>query len=217
MKKIELLQKMSLSEAKTYLTGIVGAEKAELLFEEQSCLTAVGDVQVGSFVKYGGIEWVVLDQNKQSKATLLLSKKCLLRREFDGEGCNNWAKSSLRKALQSVESGRLFVLSELAGINADDLVPMERNLLTDDGMPDYGTCTDLVSIYTAEEYRKYRKYIPNCEQWHWTITADSLVCSDLARCVNSRGSMDYDDVWGGGGVRPLCNLKSEISVEVLSE
>lgn len=213
MKKIERLQKLSLSEAEVFLTGLVGEDKAKLFFEEEQTTVKLKDVQVGSFIKYGGIEWVVLDKSEAD--ALVLSKSCLFNKAFDESNCNNWETSSLRKAMNAIDGKGRFKLKEFAGINTDDLVPIRRNLLTDDGMPDYGDCEDKITIYTAEEYRRYRKYIPNAEKWHWTITGDSLVCSGCVRFVHSGGALYCDSAYGGnGGVRPLCILKSEILVEL---
>lgn len=213
MKKIERLQKLSLSEAEVFLTGLVGEDKAKLFFEEEQTTVKLKDVQVGSFIKYGGIEWVVLDKSEAD--ALVLSKSCLFNKAFDESNCNNWETSSLRKAMNAIDGKGRFKLKDFAGINADDLVPIRRNLLTDDGMPDYGDCEDKITIYTAEEYRRYRKYIPNAEKWHWTITGDSLVYSDYVRGVDSDGALNYRSAYyGNGGVRPLCILKSEILVEL---
>ena len=90
-----------------------------------------------------------------------------------------------------------------------------RDLTTDDGMTDYGHCMDTVSLLTCDEYRKYRKFIPNCGEWHWTITADSLEYSYSVRNVFLVGSLSNLNAYGGGCVvRPLCVLKPDTIVEV---
>lgn len=126
---------------------------------------------------------------------------------FDKSNSNNWATSSLRKEL-AARIGEF--------IPEESLIPFDRDLTTDDGMTDYGTCTDIVSLLTCDEYRKYRKFIPNCGKWHWTITADSLEYSYNVRDVYSDGSLNYNNAYGGHcGVRPLCVLKSDALVEVV--
>lgn len=126
---------------------------------------------------------------------------------FDKSNSNNWATSSLRKEL-AARIGEL--------IPDENLIPFDRDLTTDDGMTDYGTCTDIVSLLTCDEYRKYRKFIPNCGKWHWTITADRLEFSHLVRFVYSVGNLDYYRAsFGGFGVRPLCVLKSDTPVEAV--
>lgn len=63
----------------------------------------------------------------------------------------------------------------------------------------------------------FRKLIPNCGKWHWTITGDSIVYSYNVRGVSSGGALDNSFACNGArGVRPLCNLKSDTLVEVIS-
>lgn len=127
---------------------------------------------------------------------------------IDEDNQNNWITSSLRKKLARV-------IGEYIE-NNDALVPFVRDLTTDDGMTEYGSCTDVVSLLTCDEYRKYRKLIPNCGKWHWTITADSLEYSCSVRSVNSGGSLSSNSAYNGSsGVRPLCVLKSDTPVETI--
>ena len=162
-------------------------------------------IEQGQHFKYGEKEFVKLDA--LNDGYLCLAADVWFRACFDEDNKNNWAASSLRKEL-AARIGEF--------IPDENLIPFERNLTTDDGMTDYGTCTDIVSLLTCDEYRKYRKLIPNCGKWHWTITADSLVYSYAVRYVHSDGSLynvyAYD---GDFGVRPLCVLKSDTLVEVI--
>ena len=90
--------------------------------------------------------------------------------------------------------------------------------MTDDGMLDYGTCEDYISLISCEEYRKFRKFIPNADDWWWTLTADSLVYDSVVRFVFSSGALRYNFAYSGhSGVRPLCLLKPEIEVELCEE
>ena len=51
----------------------------------------------------------------------------------------------------------------------------------------------------------------------WTITGDSIVYSYYVRNVSSGGSLNGSNACSGAwGVRPLCNLKSDTLVEVIS-
>ena len=70
----------------------------EILFEELRATVKVGEVEVGSVIKYGGVEWVVLERNAHLKSVLVVAKDCLFEAEFDDNNENNWAKSSLRKS-----------------------------------------------------------------------------------------------------------------------
>ena len=127
---------------------------------------------------------------------------------FDEGNQNDWATSSLRKNLVKI-------IGEYIE-NSDALVPFIRDLTTDDGMTEYGSCTDVVSLLTCNEYRKYRKLIPNCRHEHWTITADSpkyLYNIRFIRFVDSNGCLGSSYAYTGRyGVRPLIVLKSDTLV-----
>ena len=54
------------------------------------------------------------------------------------------------------------------------------------------------------------------DRWWWTATPDSPINS-YVRYVYSDGTLNGNSAdSGGGGVRPLCNLKSEILVSYLN-
>lgn len=213
MNKFEKLKSMSSSEAQEFLSKLVGEDKAKLLFEETDI--AVGSAQVGSIVKYAGIEWVVLEHDIHKQGTLVIAKDKLFDMAFDEDNLNDWRCSSLRQTLNNAVAGVNAKEYGLDGIKEKDLLSFERNLTTDDGMTDYGTCEDYISLITCDEYRKFRKLIPNASGWWWTLTGDSLQYSSSVRHVDSGGSLySYIAYYGDYGVRPLCNLKSDTGVEV---
>ena len=216
MNRFEQVKGMEMPDAKKYLTELLG-DKAEILFEELRVTVKAAEVEVGAVIKYGGIEWVVLECRRWSDSVLVVAKDCLFEAEFDGDNENNWADSPLRDFLNDFADDESCTVNQLRGIKRSDLVMFERDLTTDDGMTDYGKCKDYISLYTCDEYRRFRKLIPNCGKWHWTITGDSIVYSCLVRGVGSGGSLSNGlAYYGSGGVRPLCNLKSDTLVEVIS-
>lgn len=162
-------------------------------------------IEQGQRFKYGEKEFVKLDV--LNGGYLCLAADVWFNACFDNGNSNNWETSSLRKEL-AARIGEF--------IPEENLIPFNRDLTTDDGMTDYGTCTDVVSLLTCDEYRKYRKLIPNCGKWHWTITADSLEYSCGVRLVGSGGGLGYCNAcYGGCGVRPLCVLKFDTPVETV--
>ncbi len=217
MNKFERLKEMSSSEAQEYLRKLVGEDKAKLFFEEEIKTADICSAKVGSFIKYAGLEWVVLEHRK--KGTLILAKHRLYNRAFDSSNHNDWEASSLRAELNNFNTGGYCVADERTGnIKKSDLVEFERDLLTDDGMTDYGKCKDYISLITCEEYRKFRKLIPNADDWWWTATADSLAYNSLVRIVGSSGTLNFNSAcYGVLGVRPLCLLKSDTEVELCEE
>lgn len=181
--------------------------------QEAKSGNAVKALNAGDRFIYGGIEWVKLDDAHGGALVLAVNKQA--DAAFDKNESNNWATSSLRKDLNAYKNGH-FSWASLKDVNKADLIEFERDLTTDDGITEYGTCKDFISLYTCNEYRKYRKFIPDCGVWHWTITGDSLVYSCYVRIVYSGGSLDDNYVHDGDyGVRPLCVLKSDVFVEVV--
>ena len=162
----------------------------------------IKDVKIGSKFNFGKIEFVKLDNTHSG--CLCLATGVLFGGCVDEDNLNNWATSTLRQKLMEVIGDY---------IDKEALVLFDRDLTTDDGMTDYGHCTDTVSLLTCDEYRKYRKLIPNCGESHWTITADSLIYSYSVRFVYSDGSLNSSRAFSGG-VRPLCVLKPDTIVEV---
>lgn len=75
----------------------------------------------------------------------------------------------------------------------------------------------IVLLITCEEYRLLRGNIPALpDRWWWTATPDSPINS-FVRIVYSDGSLYNSNAYfGTSGVRPLCNLKSEILVSYLN-
>ena len=214
MNKFERLKTMNPQEAQAFIAKIVGEDSARKFFIEEPKTIMAAEAEVGSFIKYAGIEWVVL--NRTASKVMVLAKHRLFDRAFDTNESNNWSKSSLRKELNNFnDKGFQRGFEHTENINKNDLVEFERDLTTDDGMTDYGKCKDYISLISCEEYRKFRKLIPNADDWWWTLTGDSLVYSYYVRNVGSNGSLNISNAYNGSnGVRPLCILKSDTEVEL---
>lgn len=160
--------------------------------------------EIGKTIEVAGIKWLVLD--KIEKGYFAISEDFYGRdRGFD-DNCNDWKSSDLRNELNT--DLRKKIESELG---TDSLVEFERNLLSLDGQTEYGTCRDYVSLISVDEYRKYRKFLPNRGKWWWTLTPDSTACNNddtFVRVVSPSGDVDDDDCYGSCGVRPVCIFSS---------
>lgn len=162
--------------------------------------------EIGKTIEVAGINWLVLD--KLEKGYFAISEDFYGRdREFD-DNCNDWKSSDLRNELNT--DLRKKIENELG---VDSLVEFERDLLSLDGQTEYGTCRDYVSLISVDEYRKYRKFLPNRGKWWWTLTSDSTACNNddtFVRVVSPSGNVISSSYDSGRGVRPVCIFSSSI-------
>lgn len=121
---------------------------------------------------------------------------------------NNYETSYIREKLNNSELAK--ALKEEFG---DKLVPITIDLLSLDGLDDYGKVEgDILAIPTLDLYRECRKKITKLDKWWWLATPDSTPSgygSSDVRCVGSDGDVSYgwyDD--GREAVRPFFILES---------
>lgn len=162
--------------------------------------------EIGKTIEVAGIKWLVLD--KLEKGYLVISDEFYGKsREFDTD-CNNWDSSDLRQELNTELRRKI---EEAVGEGG--LLKFTRDLLSMDGQTEYGSCEDYVSLISVDEYRKYRKLLPNTGEWWWTLTPDSTKCNDdtsYIRVVSPSGDVYYNCCSGSCGVRPVCIFSSSI-------
>lgn len=187
-------------------------QRVEELEKKMKELTKSGLVKfskklgIGDTFELVGLKWKILDITE--KGYMCLAERLSDGMEFDSD-CNNWDASDLRNYLNTD------FYKELADvIGEDNIIEFERDLLSLDGQDEYGTCEDKVSLLTVDEYRKYRKLIPNTDTyWWWTITSDSTRCNNdtrWVRVVSPSGDFDFDGYDGRSGVCPFCIFSSSI-------
>lgn len=162
--------------------------------------------EIGKTIEVAGINWLVLD--KLEKGYLVISDEFYGKsREFDTD-CNNWDSSDLRQELNTELRRKI---EEAVGEGG--LLKFTRDLLSMDGQTEYGSCEDYVSLISVDEYRKYRKLLPNTGEWWWTLTPDSTKCNDdtsYIRVVSPSGCINVVNYLNGYGVRPVCIFSSSI-------
>lgn len=154
--------------------------------------------------KLAGVKWTVLDKTEKGYFCIADS---IGDERFDRK-CNDWKRSDLREYLNGEYLAKLE-----ANIGAENIFPFERDLLSLDGQTEYGTCEDKVSLLTVDEYRKYRKALPNTGKWWWLITPDSTACnkdSEWITVVSPHGSVYCGSYSDDCGVRPVCIFPSAI-------
>ena len=149
-------------------------------------------IKDGEQFTYKGIEFVRL--GKEQGGILCITAKIWKTLPFDKDGCNNFKKSSICKALNTEFHSLL---------DDNDLRTYEMDLIADNGDKAYGKLCVRVGLLSADLYRKYRNYIPKYEQWVWLCTP--WYCSDVAdyvRVVDEGGVLGYNLAGSAGRVVP---------------
>lgn len=174
----------------------------------------LAELKCGARFTYARVEWVKLDNT--DGGALVLTAEPVFERAFDEENCNDWRKSSLRRELNGPFLDALIA----EGADRAAFLDLETDLTADDGMTDYGTATDKIALISDGLYRKFRALIPKIGCWWWTLTP--WTCDPEYSCrvrrVYSSCALNYSGAYSGYvGVRPLCNMKSDILVSVPGE
>lgn len=182
------------------------SEKGFAILVAEENKKKLGDMKLGSVVKLGEREYIVLGHGAET--TAVITKEFATEMAFGSN--NDYRKSDVR----SYCNGRFY--KELAkAVGAENIVQHTVKLTADDGTNKGVICKDNVSILTTELYRRYREYLPAYGKWWWTATPVNSNDSDYARSVcfvSSSGILDWNGCGYRGGVRPFCILNSSISV-----
>ena len=166
----------------------------------------IGKPEIGKAIELAGMEWLILDKTEKGYFAILNG--------FDGKertfdsASNNWISSKLRNELNT-----RFLKKITDELGEDAVIEFDRDLLSMDGQTEYAHCKDKISILTVDEYRKYRKILPNMDKWWWLLTPWSTPangCSTTITVVSLSGIIDCSYYDGGIGVRPICIFSSSI-------
>ena len=180
--------------------------KAELSeIKKEKIPTIKKKLEIGDTFELAGLNWKILDITE--KGYVCLADKLKDESKFDSNS-NDWKESSLRSYLNGEFLG---VLREEIG--EENILSFERDLLALDGLDEYGKCEDYVSLLNIDEYRKYRKRIPNTDYYWWLLTADSVKSNgdnSWVSVVLPSGYVGLDSCDGNYGVRPVCIFSSSI-------
>lgn len=169
----------------------------------------LGDAKPGEVVKIGDREWVILEQ--LGEGTAVITKDFIETMEFGNN--SDWRVSPIREKLN-----KEFIKELTTVIGEWGIVEIERDLISLDGLDDYGTCKDRISLLTATEYAKYHKVLglkSSYPDWWFLITPYSAPSNGYSRsvcCVSSNGAVNWDDCGYALGVRPFCVLDSSILI-----
>ncbi len=163
--------------------------------------------------KIGDEVFIVLEQTENG--TKVIAKEFAYCNVKFGDN-SNWKASPIRKALNNEYFKKIAAI-----IGEKNILSMDRDLTSLDGLDDYGTCTDKVSLLTVAEYAKFHKILglksnyPDC--W-WLITPASTPSNDYTRdvcIVNSNGFLSWYGSDYSYGVRPFLTLESSILISLI--
>lgn len=164
------------------------------------------DVKPGTIING---KYIVLEQLLCDTAIVIRKELLTEPMNFD-ENNNDWKSSSRREYLNS--SYLKEVEDEFGGKN---ILPHYTDLLSLDGLGDYGECIDKIGLLSIDQYRKYRKLLTPVDRAWWLVTPDSTPSgtgSSYVQCVSSYGAVSFDGCRWWHGVRPFFYLKSDIFV-----
>lgn len=162
--------------------------------------------EIGKTMEIAGMEWMILDKTEKGYFAILNGFDGK-ERTFDSDS-NNWLSSKLREELNTK------LLKKIADeLGEDAVIGFDRDLLSLDGQTEYGHCEDKISLLTVDEYRKYRKLLPNMQKWWWLITSWSTPVNDYNSTLTVVSPSGV--IYGYGcscsfGVRPVCIFSSSI-------
>ena len=166
----------------------------------------IGTPEIGKVIELAGMDWLILDKTEKGYFAILngFDEK---ERTFDSTS-NNWITSKLRNELNA-----RFLKKITDELGKDAVIEFDRDLLSMDGQTEYGHCKDKISFLTVDEYRKYRKLLPNMDKWWWLLTPWSTPVNDFSTTntvVSPSGGIRYDYCFNVYGVRPACIFSSSI-------
>lgn len=166
----------------------------------------IGTPEIGKVIELAGMDWLILDKTEKGYFAILngFDEK---ERTFDSTS-NNWITSKLRNELNA-----RFLKKITDELGKDAVIEFDRDLLSMDGQTEYGHCKDKISFLTVDEYRKYRKLLPNMDKWWWLLTPWSTPVNDFSTTitvVSPSGYVNRNYCYIENGVRPVCIFSSSI-------
>lgn len=194
-----------------YILHKSGAEIKEEITVKQITLE---QVRKGERFVLNGVAFIKLDEDRE--ASFVVSEDVVLKGiAFDTqerEDRNNYMCSGIQEGLDEWASEHEEIYE----------AALERpiDLLSMDGMTDYGKPEVSVRMLTVDEYRKYRALIPLTDEVYWLATAYSTPSSprsdtSYAYCVFASGALLNSNVdYPVFAARPAFYLKSSIFVSV---
>ncbi len=184
-------------------------EQVRELKESLGKRTRLGDVNVGDTFKLGKYEFIVLKHIDGITHVLL---KGLLCKSAFGEGDCDFKKSLVKPILEDFTDK----IASIVGL--DNIIPHLVDLTSNDGLTDYGTVTERMSLLTTDKAREHVHILDKykLDAYWWLVTPLSTPTHNYSKfvCCGSPHGIIYYDLYSNddNGVRPFCILNSDIFV-----
>lgn len=193
---------------KVFNCEVISENENEAVIKVSQKTEKLADIPNGSTFKVGNFEFIKLGDAEDGETTAVILKDFVKKMEFGKN--NNYEESNVRKYLNNE------FLKELEkAVCTSNIYTHKVDLTANDGLKNYGSVRDKVSLITADNYRRYREFLPGYGDWWWTATPFSCksngYSSDVC-CVCNRGTLNWDDCDYSKGVRPFCIFSSSIFV-----
>ena len=166
------------------------------------------DVKENTTITVADTEFIVLEKQKD-RVFCLTRNLAFKNKQFD-KNSNNYAISDVKEKLD-----KEFLPKLVEAVGADNILDVDIDLTSDDGLDDYGSVKDKIGLLTDSMYRKYNRIIENypVRNGWWLATPYSTPhrgYSALVRCVNLVGTLGDDVCFRNYGFRPFCIFSSAI-------
>ncbi|MBP2015725.1 MazG nucleotide pyrophosphohydrolase domain-containing protein [Anaerococcus degeneri] len=170
------------------------------------------ELKAGEVFKFGKFEWIKLAD--LDEGVLAITKKHLPVRRRVSEDGNNWKNAELRKWLNINFYNALID----NGASEEDFLFFERDLKALDGQENYGTCIDKISLLSAEEFERYKGFIPFTKDWWRILTPDNKGKNKAYyNCViGEKKTISCHIPQFIGQVHPVCRIRSDKEVEEIT-
>ena len=171
----------------------------------------IGTLEMKQKIQVGKYTWSLFIK-EDDKFYIMLDEAFTVNINRFGD-TNNYLTSDARKITNNCNASK----QALEIFSDDILIPTRLDLLSHDGLDDYGVCEgDLFGIITHDMYRINRKNIDI--SYMVTCTPNSTPSgygSSGVLIVDSDGCMDYFGCKCSLAVRPFCILPSDVLVSVV--
>lgn len=166
------------------------------------------EVKENTTITVADTEFIVLE--KKDNYVLCLTRDFAFKNKKFDKSSNNYATSDVKEKLDNE-----FLPKLIESVGADNILDVDIDLTSDDGLDDYGSVKDKIGLLTDSMYRKYNRIIENypVHNWWWLATPYSTPhrgYSSLVRCVRNYGSLFSGNCFSNYGVRPFCIFSSAI-------